>query len=262
MNRINKLCFLYLVFAQACVTVTEPPAIESELRVRSQHVFRGVSQTDGNVVQALNKWSLDLGEGRGFSLGTFLNADGTNDAGEGAFPDGNGGQITRVEFEPTWTWDGDGEEMFSAGLVNRSHPNISGLGDTTEAVLAWQLGYQIMNYQPILKVYYDLEDGDGMYTQLEVIRGYEMAPGWRLETSFGLSHADSDQAEVLYKTDRAGFGDLTAEAVLHWERSSHLEITASIAASTVVSNHLGESLEDNGLDDSNFWLGVGMNWAF
>jgi len=261
MNRTNKLSFLFLLFAQACVTVTEPPTIESELRVRSQHIFRGVSQTDGNVVQALNAWSLDLGEGQRFSLGTFLNADGTNNAGDGAFPDGNGGQITRVEFEPTWTWDRGGDTL-SAGLVNRSHPNIDGLGDTTEAVLAWQPGYQIMNYQPSLRLYYDLEDGDGMYVQLGVTRGYEMAPGWRLETSFDLSHADSDQAEVLYKTDRAGFGDFTAQAVLRWERSSNLDITASIAASTIVSNHLGESLEDNGLDDSNFWLGVGMSWGF
>jgi hypothetical protein len=261
MHRTNKLYFLCLLFAQACVTVTQPPKIESELSVLSQHVFRGVSQTDGKVVQALNEWSLDFGEGQRFSLGTFLNADGTNDAGDGAFPDGNGGQITRVEFEPTWSWDRGGD-TFSAGVVNRSHPNIPGLGDTTEAVLTWHAGYQIMNYQPILKLYYDLEDGDGMYTQLGITRVYEMAPGWRLETSFDLSHADSDQAEVLYRTDRAGFGDFTAQTVLRWERSSNLEITASIAASTIVSNHLGESLKDNGLDDSNFWLGVGMSWGF
>jgi len=261
MRHTIKLCFLLLVITQACVTVTEPPTIESELRIRSQHVFRGISQTDGKVVQAINQWTLDLGEGQSFSLGTFLNADGTNNAGDGAFPDGNGGQITRVEFEPTWTWDLDGD-TFSVGAVNRSHPNINGLGDTTEAVLAWSPGSQIMNYQPRLKLYYDLEDGDGMYTQLGVTRGYELAPSWRLETSFDLSHADSDQAEALYKIDRAGFADLTGQAVVHWKRSENLEITTSIAASTIVSNHLGESLEDNGLDDSNFWLGIGMNWSF
>ena len=261
MHHTIKLCFLLLVITQACVTVTEPPTIESELRIRSQHVFRGISQTDGMAIQALNKWTLDLGEGQSFSLGTFLNADGTNEAGNGAFPDGNGGQITRVEFEPTWTWDLGGE-TFSVGAVNRSHPNITGLGDTTEAVLAWSPASQIMNYKPRLKIYYDLEDGDGMYTQLGVTRGYDLAPGWRLETSFDLSHADSDQAEALYKIDRAGFADLTGQAVVHWERSENLEITTILAASTIVSNHLGESLKDNGLDDSNFWLGVGMNWSF
>ena len=261
MTRFNKLPFLCLIFAPACVTVTEPPKIDSELRVHSQHVFRGVSQTDGKVVQAINEWTLDLGEGQLFSLGAFVNADGTNDSGDGAFPDGNGGQITRVEFEPKWTWDLGGDTV-SAGLVNRTHPNIDGLGDTTEAILDWRPGFQLMSYQPMVKLYYDLEDGDGMYSQFGISRSYEMAPGWRLGTSFDLSHADSDQAAILYRTERAGFGDFTAQAVLSWERSSNLELTASIAASTIVSNHLGESLEADGLDDTNLWLGVGMSWNF
>ena len=261
MPRFNKLPFLCLIFAPACVTVTEPAKIDAALQVYSQHVFRGVSQTDGKVIQARNDWTLDMGEGQSFTLGSFVNVDGTNETGDGIYPDGNGGQVTRVEFEPTWAWDLGGE-ILSAGVVNRSHPNNVGFGDTTEAVLAWYPGFQLMSYQPMMKFYYDLEDGDGLYSQFGISRRYEMSDDLRLETSFDLSHADSDQAENLYRIDRAGFGDLTAQAVLRWKRPSHLEVTASIAASTIVSNHLGESLEADGLDDTNLWLGIGMNWAF
>jgi len=256
----SQTALLLLLFS-ACTTVSEPPSVYSEVRVHSQHVFRGVSQTDGKVIQALSHWTVDLGEGQRFRLGTFLNADGTNDSGDGIFPDGNGGQITRVEFEPTWIWDlADG--TLSAGIVNRSHPNLAGYGDTSEAVLEWESASRIFALQPRFKVYYDLEDGDGLYTLLGVGRSRELKPGWSLDTSFTLAYADRDQATVLYQADEAGFADLTAQAVLHWKKTSNLDISGTFAASTIVSNHLADSLKANGRDDANAWLGLGMSWTF
>jgi len=261
MSRTYPLSFFLLLLAQSCTTVSAPPAIKSELRGYSQHVFRGVSQTDGKALQALHEWTVDLGEGQRFSFGTFFNADGSNNSGDGVFPDGNGGQITRVEFEPTWTWE-LADSTFSVGLVNRSHPNISGLGDTTESVLAWTPSFQLWDFQPRFRVYYDLEDGDGMYTQLGLSREYVLGANWNLETSIDMSHVDRDQAEVLYMVDSPGFGDLTGQAVLSWERSPNLDIIGTIAASTIVSNRLADSIELNGHDDANLWLGLGMSWEF
>lgn len=227
----------------------------------SQHVFRGVSQTDGKVIQALNSWEVDLGEGQRFQLGVFLNADGTNDSGDGIFPNGNGGQVTRVEFEPTWIWDFvDG--TLSAGIVNRNHPNLAGFGDTNEAVLAWESAARILNFQPIYRAFYDLEDGDGLYTQFGVQRTHELKPGWSLGTSFMLAYADRDQAELLYGIDEAGFADLTVEGVVRWRNTPNLDITATIAGSTIVASNLADSLDANGRDDANVWLGIGMRWTF
>ena len=38
-----------LALASSCATVSEPPSVDAEVRVLSQHVFRGVSQTDGTA---------------------------------------------------------------------------------------------------------------------------------------------------------------------------------------------------------------------
>jgi hypothetical protein len=41
-----------------------------------------------------------------------------------------------------------------------------------------------------------------------------------------------------------------------------LDISGTFAASTIVSNHLADSLKANDLDDANAWLGLGMSWTF
>jgi hypothetical protein len=252
---------LLLLLSAACTTVSEPASVHTEVRAYSQHVFRGVSQTDGKALQALSDWTLDLGDGQRFRLGTFLNADGTNDAGDGVYHNGNGGQITRVEFEPTWIWDlPDGS--LSAGIVNRSHPNLAGYGDTNEAKLSWELASELFGMQPSFTAFYDLEDGDGLYAQFGAGRGYELKPDWSLATSFSLAYADKDQAAILYGAGEAGFADLTAESVLRWRNTPNLDLTATLAASTIVSNELADSLEAAGRDDANFWLGLGMSWNF
>jgi len=249
------------LLVSACTTVSEPPSVEAEVRVLSQHVFRGVSQTDGKALQALSAWTVDLGEGQRFRLGSFVNADGTNDAGDGVFPDGNGGQITRAEFEPTWIWDlGDGS--LSASIVNRSYPNIDGYGDTSEAKLHWALASDLFGMQPVFTAYYDLEDGDGLYTQFGLARGYELKEGVKVETSYQLAYADKDQSAVLYGAGEAGFADLTAAAVLSWRYTPNLDITGTLAGSTVVSSELADSLKAAERDDANLWLGVGLRWAF
>lgn len=252
---------LLLLLAPACNTISDPPAVNAEVRTYSQHVFRGVSQTDGKAIQALSDWTIQLGEGRRFRLGTFLNADGTNESGDGVFPDGNGGQITRVEFEPTWIFDTAGGSI-SAGIVNRSHPNVSGYGDTSEAVLSWESSSRLLSLQPSFTAFYDLEDGDGLYAQFGLRRGYELSQSWNLDTTFTLAYADRDQAELLYQSADAGFADLTGQAVLSWESTPNLDLTATFAASTIVSNRLAEGLAANGRDDANAWLGLGMRWAF
>ena len=252
---------LLLFLSAACTTISKPATIHTEVRAYSQHVFRGVSQTDGKVVQALSDWTIELSEGKRFRLGTFMNADGTNDAGDGVYPNGNGGQITRVEIEPTWIWD-LGTGSIGAGIVNRSHPNIDGYGDTSEAVLSWEPGTRILTMQPSFRAHYDLEDGDGLYAQFGVGRGYELKQDWNLDTSFTLAYADRDQAAVLYQASEAGFADLTAQAVLRWKNTPNLDLSTTIAASTIVANALADSLEANGHDDANFWLGLGLSWTF
>ncbi|MCH2103785.1 MAG: hypothetical protein MK297_07235 [Planctomycetes bacterium] len=250
-----------LAFASSCATVSEPPRVDAEVRVLSQHVFRGVSQTDGKALQALSAWAVDLGEGQRFRLGSFMNADGTNDSGDGVFPDGNGGQITRVELEPTWIWDlHDG--TFSAAVVNRSYPNIDGYGDTNEAKLRYALTAEFFGMRPVFSAYYDLEDGDGLYTQVGLVRGWELEDGLSLETAYHLAYADKDQSALLYGADEAGFADLTAEAVMRWRYTPTLDITGTLAGSTLVSSALADSLKAAGRDDANLWLGVGLRWMF
>jgi len=252
---------LLLLLSAACTTVSEPASVHAEVRAYSQHVFRGVSQTDGEALQALSDWTIDLGEGQRFRLGTFMNADASNDAGDGVFPDGNGGQITRTELEPTWIWDlPDGS--FSVGIVNRSHPNLAGYGDTNEAKLSWALNSELFGMQPAFTASYDLEDGDGLYAQFGVGRGFELKQELSLDTSFSLAYADKDQAAILYGADEAGFADLTAGAVLRWRNTPNLDLTATLAGSTIVSSELADSLKAAGRDDANLWLGFGMSWNF
>jgi len=254
---------LLLLLTAACTTVSEPASVHAEVRAYSQHVFRGVSQTDGKALQVLSDWTIDLGEGQHFSLGTFVNADGTNDAGDGEYPGRNGGQITRVEVQPTWSWDLNGG-FFSAGIVNRSHPNLEDekYGDTSEAKLTWALGSKLFGMQPSFTTYYDLEDGDGLYAQFGVGSDFEINPDWSLATSFSLAYADKDQATLLYHSDEAGFADLTGETVLRWRTTPNLDLTATVAASTIVSNELAKDLKVAGRDDANFWLGFGLSWNF
>ncbi len=252
---------LLLFLSAACTTISKPATIHTEVRAYSQHVFRGVSQTDEKVVQALSDWTIELSEGKRFRLGTFMNADGTNDAGDGVYPNGNGGQITRVELEPTWIWElPDGS--FSAGIVNRSHPNLAGYGDTNEAKLTWTLGSSFLGMQPAFTAFYDLEDGDGLYTQVGIGRGVEIKPEWSLDSSFSLAYADKDQAAILYGAGEAGFADFTGEAVLRWRNTPNLDLTTTLAASTIVSSELADSLEAAGRDKANLWLGLGMSWKF
>jgi hypothetical protein len=249
---------LLLVPLSGCAELrgTEGSTVSTSQVVASGYWFRGVPRSLEAVTQGDLQVDTPLATGGTLSFVTWYNLQLTNDAGDATFPEGNGGQNTEIDLVLDYT-QAFGRLTLSGGGVAYHFPQIG--PSTKEAYLTGAI--DALGLSHALSAYYDVDRNDDFYLSYQASRGFEFDQQWSAAVAVLLGYMADGQAEGYFGTKRSGFSDLLLTGALNYHFDPNTSLFLKVAGVTVPDDHLSESLDQNGLDDSGMWVVLGAAWG-
>ncbi len=245
-----------LLSSCAAVRGEEPTTASAGVAFASQYWFRGVPRSTKPVLQGDVALSMPLREGS-FDFETWGNMQLSNDTGDAAFPDGNGGEFSQIDLVASHSRR-VGDFDLEAGIHSYNFPNL--VGNSTHELFvtasreAWKL-------QHTASFYYDFDVADDIYLNYEALKHLPLRDGWGLDLSGSIGLMGSDQSKLYFGDDSAGLSDLTIEAMVSRAFDAATTVFFGLSATTVPDDGLRDALDDAGLDDTGFWFTVGASWS-
>jgi len=234
----------------------EPSTVSTSQVVSTGYWFRGVPRSREPVTSGDVTVNSPMANGAIISLSTWYNLQLTNHTGDGVFPDGQGGEATEIDilgsYNQSFAW-----LDFTLGFVGYTFPEFGPstrefyVGATVEA----------LGLAHSLTAYYDSDLLDDYYLSYQASRGFPLDEHWSAAVALLLGYMSDDQARFYFGEKSSGLSDLLLTGSLTYHFDENTSIFLKGAGVTVPDDDLAASLEDQGLDDSGFWLTLGAAWG-
>lgn len=230
--------------AAGCAGV--PPDLSAGLDVTTKYVARGALLFDDPAFQPSVTATFES-EGGSWTVGEWASIDGTN-------RDGHGGEATELDLfveraQPI------GPFSVAAGLYEYLYPAS---GDSSTGEVYGTISYEHEFATPTFQLWYDHDEADGVYANLDLSRTIDLSETWSLSISVSSGWMSSGQAEYYFGVDEDGFSDLTGSTALSWSASDAVGVTVSLNAARV----LDEDFRDTGQHPDNAWLVLSVEFGF
>lgn len=259
MNGTRCLLVLTTALAASCTSIrgTERATASTNLTVATQYWFRGVPQSEELVAQPDATILLPLKDGQSASITTWGNFQLSNDAGDAAFADRNGGDFTELDVTGTYTRK-VGDATVSAGVISYNFPNAVGVS-THEAFLGATWDGTCVSQT--LTAYYDFDQADDFYLT------YGLGHTWQLDEKFTgtlsglLGYMGEDQAAFYFAEQDSGFSDASVTGMLNYAYDANTNVYAKATAITVPDSTLRDASEARDFKTSTVIFTVGIGWS-
>ena len=222
------------------------PDCSAGLDLASKYVARGAVLFDGPALQPALSASVEQGEGT-WTAGAWSTVD-ADDQG------GNRGHFTEVdlyvEHERSL-----GPFTATFGLLRYEYPN-TGFAASGEVHAALGCEWEVAT--PTFHLWYDFEQADGAYLDLELARSIDLAEHWSLELSASAGWMDSGQGGYYFGVEEEGFSDLTTTARLACAASESLGLALTVGFSRVLDGQYRDAVDHA----DNAWVMVGAELGF
>lgn len=238
---MKKMISTAMVLILAALVVSTPAlafeaSADAYVGVYSKYLWRGFDLNDENdnfVVQP----------GADVSVGNFTVSYWGNISE-------NTGEMNEVDL--TLDYSTDLSELVSVSVGNILY-DVDGLSDTNELYFGITLNTIL---EPSLKVYYDYDEFNTVYTTLGVSHGFELSDALSLSLSATGSYLSDDKDG--FGTDDSWFHNLELSAGLDYAINDNISVSGMVLFSTPLSN---EAEDNTGIDDEST-IGVSIAYAF
>ena len=212
----------------------------------SRYVARGVVLFDGPAWQPSVTATADTGEGT-WSGGAWGTIDGNDDGA-------NRGNFTEVDFYVEHERV-VGPLKTTFGLLRYVYPH-TGFPASGEVHLA--AGYENEIATPTLHLWYDYDEGDGSYVDLELARSFDLDERWSLALSASSGWMSSGQGAYYFGVDASGFSDFTTTAALSFAPAETFGLALTLGWASVLDDDLRQGVADG----DNGWVMLGASLDF
>ena len=194
------LPILLLPLALFSVPAAAETSVSYDLALNSAYVWRGITVTDGLVLQPAVAVSHDSG----FGVSVWANGD-IDDV------NGQDGEFNEVDFTLSYGWGGD-TTSFEVGWIEYMFPNGFGLS-TSELYLS--LGWDVVA-APSVAVYYDFDLVEDYYATVGVEFGSDLSDTWSWGLGLTAAFAGEDFASFYSGGTDSGLHDGLAQFTLSY----------------------------------------------
>lgn len=246
----------FVGLASSCASAT--PSVESDYTMASRHMFRGVPQVAGAVLQGDTSVCSPVDGQSALTATAWTSVNLSNESGDSLFPSGSGGKISQVDFVVDYTRC-FGDTSVSAGGVSYNFPNTL-FPSTTEAYGSVCLGG--LPLAPTLTAYYDFDEVEGLYVNAGISHTVALPESLVLDLGLNLGWMDEQQGLVYYGIRAGGLADLVASGALSIPVGGHWAATLGVFASTVLDGDLEDSLGTAGIEADNLWAAVSLGMTY
>jgi len=234
-----------LVLAAAGCASTKPD-FGVEVDHVSRYVARGAVLFDGPALQPAFTVTATRAEGT-LSGGIWSTID-EDDRG------GNAWNFTEVDYHVEY------ERSFGAwkttlGLLRYDYPH-TGFAASGEVHVA--AGYENEIATPTLHLWYDYDQANGSYVDLELARDFELGERWSLALMTSIGRMSRGQGSYYFGVDEEGFSDFTSTASLSFSPNETFGFALTLGWASVLDGDYREASArgDNG------WLMLGAQAGF
>jgi hypothetical protein len=254
MKKLSTLLLLTLSIASC--NMTEAPRVSAETMVKTQYAFRGVTMNERPVLQGSMTTAFKVNEDTHLHVSAWGNMSLTASTGDGHFESTDILDVNenRWIFDLHHPLDYQGFDKFHAGLVQY---NRAGVG-TRELFAGTQWDWN--QFTSEVTAYWDVDEGDGVYANGSIQGFFDVDERTAGYWKASLGAVSSNMGHFLYGDDSAGLSDISLEAGASRPLNKNTTLHTVAAYSTLIADD--DALDARDVNSTQFWLGVGVNWAF
>lgn len=234
----------------------QPTTVSASQTVLSAYWFRGVPRSLEAVTQGDLEVDTPLSTGGALSFVSWFNMQLTNQTGDAAFPDGQGGEATELDLVLDYTHP-FGPLLASVGGIGYHLPEIG--PSTRETYLRGE--FLAVGLQHALTAYYDLDQLDDFYFSYQAVDRYVLDERWSASLALLLGYMRSGQSEFYFGRSRSGLSDLMLTGALSYAFDRNTSLFLKVAGVTVPDDELAQASSDLDRDDSGLWVAIGAAWG-
>ncbi|MCA8949948.1 MAG: hypothetical protein KDE27_10630 [Planctomycetes bacterium] len=264
-RHLSPSCLALLLCPACFVPQDSRPQVDIGATFASKFVHRGMTMVARPVLQPRLDVALPTTVEDGTLLvRTFANMNLENGVGSAWFPQGHAGRFTQIEYIGAW------EQKLGAfdvqtGIHSYNVPN--GLefpngerGGTTEVFAT--VSANVLETKPFLSLHYDFDEVRSTYLRGGISEDFELADGLTLNVLGWLGYARAGQSAWMYGIDRTGLADLAGSIELGYVYDERTTFDCGLHGSLIVDSTIQDWFGQLGIDDSPWWVTLGVNWAF
>jgi uncharacterized protein (TIGR02001 family) len=238
-NYLRFCCFLMALMAPAMAgaALAQEDTVENarltvsgDVALFGKYVWRGISTTDGAVVQP--SVTLEHPSGLCFNLWANVDATDVND---------QSGKISEIDYTLDYTWQGYGSDL-SVGAVHYTFPN-TGIESTSEVYLGAGFDAPLC---PCARLYYDFGQTDGFYLSLGGSHSLGLSAG-RLDSidlSASLGLGSSNYNSFYFGEGKTALTDLLLSAGAPIQVNNNLTVVPSITYTCILDGSLRDKVDE------------------
>lgn len=234
-----------------------PFTVGASLDLVSQYNWRGIPVVDDPVAQGSATVSA-----YGFSLNWWSNFDLT-DGDNNEFKDNDFSEHD-ITLSYKYTYD---LLTLNGGVIYYYFPSNGTVGDdndTAEVFLG--ASYDVFGLNPTFTAYYDFDEVEGWYLDAGISHTFSLAQideNLSLVVAGDLGWMNQDMGAAYFGDNAgSGFSNATVKATLNYQINSHFNIAWYVAGAHVIDGDFQDSLDAAGRDETNFWTGVSLGFAY
>lgn len=247
---------LGLLSGCAALRGSEPTTVSTSQSFLSAYWFRGVPRSLEAVTQGDLEVDTPLATGGALSFVTWFNMQLTNETGDAAFPDGQGGETTEVDMVIDYTHP-VGPMLASVGGIGYHLPEVG--PSTREAYVRGEFG--VAGLQHAFTAYYDVDQLDDFYLSYQAAERFVFDERWSGSLALLLGYMRAGQSEFYFGRSRSGLSDLMLTGALSYALDRNTTLFLKVAGVTVPDDELAQASSANEHDDSGLWIALGAAWG-
>jgi uncharacterized protein (TIGR02001 family) len=218
-----------LLLASAGCALAKPD-IGVEVDHVSRYVARGAVLFDGPALQP-SFIVMSTQEAGAWSGGIWSTIDENDDGG-------NAWDFTEVDYHVEYERN-FGPWKTTLGVLRYDYPH-TGFAASGEVHVA--AGYENELATPTLHLWYDYDQADGSYVNLEVARDVELSERWSLSLSASLGRMSRGQGDYYFGVAEDGFSDLTTTAAVSFSPNAILGFALTLGWASVLDEDYREAV--------------------
>lgn len=219
----------------------------ASLGVSSKYVWRGITFTDGPVLQPGAS-----AEVSGFTLGIWGNMD-LDDANSLS------GRFNEVDYTLDYAFAAGDKATVSVGAILYDFPNTTSAA-TTE--LYAKVGFSAPG-DPSVAIYKDVDEVDGLYVSLAGGYGVPIGGERTLDLGLSLGFGDSDHNAFYYNVAGSALTDVLFTVGTTFDLAGgKASVTPSLAIAALIDGGIADAFDLAGKDTSSVVAGVSVSCKF
>ncbi len=266
-----------LVGTGGCLIAEEkPPEVNVRAGGATKFMHRGQVNVDRPVFQASGDGRVPVKTGGDIVFSGLATFKTTSSSGDAWFPDASSGEVNRLDIQAGYSHvfpledlaEGVGPIDITTGLtqfvLSDGDDFPFGERDTTSEWFG-EVGLGVLGFRPFASFHIDLDEAEGYYINLGVGRTFSLdsiLEDLSLDVGVSAAASDGDMSEFNYGIDESGWADARADAELRYVYDRRTTFDLGLHGSTILDDDIRDQFDQNGIDEDNFWVTLGVTWRF